>query len=336
MKDIEITKETKKGQNFTIAVICPSCGSGISFVEGYTRVTCSHCGLSHIVVGSGGLKNFYIPKMVERSQAIGAVKKLVKTKTTDEKNRMSVRFIDAKLVYVPFYKVKIRGGGWYIGEKPGKTLPGGMQTEDGEVIVPRISREKVTGSFFKELGYFTPALNITELGMFGVSTQSSTLELHIFDSDLISPKWMVFDAIKDSRAASREAWAMLVSSAKPTEFVLKYFEADKISEDLSLIYYPLWVVRLLYSGEAVRVVVDGIRGNIKKARLPRRSRTNIVPGILILSVLAYFLTIFPMITMLVFLLLITAPLFLGQKRLFMSSLNRFFIRPWEEEEIVIG
>jgi hypothetical protein len=249
---------------------------------------------------------------------------------------MSVRLIDAKLVYVPFYKVKVKGGGWYIGEKPQKTLPGAMQTEDGEVIVPKIPREKVTGSYSKEISYFTPALNISELGMFAVSTQSSTLELHIFNHDLISPKWMVFDAMKDFRVASREAWAALSSSARPTEFPLIYFDVGKISEDISQIFYPLWIVRLLYGDEAVRVVVDGIRGNIIKARLPRRKRTNIVPGILILSVLAYFLTIFPMITMLVFLFLISAPLILGKKKQFMSSLNRLFIRPWEEEEIVIG
>ena len=222
MKEPEITQEKKGNQNFTIAVICPSCGSGISFVEGNTKVTCGHCGLSHIVVGRGGLKKFYIPKRIERSQAIGAVKGLVRKKETDEGSRMSVRLIDAKLVYVPFYKVKVKGGGWYIGEKPAKILPGGMQTEDGEVIVPKIPREKVTGSYSKEISYFTPALNISELGMFAVSTQSSALELHIFNHDLISPKWMVFDAMKDSRVASREAWAALSSSARPTEFPLIY------------------------------------------------------------------------------------------------------------------
>lgn len=336
MKEPEIIQEEKKNQNFTIAVICPSCGSGISFIEGNTKVTCRHCGLSHIVVGRGGLKKFYIPKRIEREKAIGAVKKLVKKKETDEGVRMSVRLIDAKLVYVPFYKVKVKGGGWYIGEKPQKTLSGGVQAENGEIIVPKIPREKVTGSYSKEISYFTPALNITELGMFAVSTQSSALELHIFNHDLISPKWMVFDAVKDPKAASREARAALSSSARPTEFPLLYFEAKKISEDISQIFYPLWIVRFLYGGEAVRVVVDGIRGNIIKARLPSRKRTNIIPGILILSVLAFFLTLFPMITMLVFLLLISAPLILGKKRQFLSSLNRFFIRPWEEEEIVIG
>ncbi len=336
MKETEITEQGKKNRNFTIAVICPSCGSGISFIEGYTKVSCKHCGLSHIVVGSGGLKNFYIPKMIERPQAIGVVKNLVKKKETDEMARMVVRLIDAKLVYVPFYKVKIKGGGWYIGEKPAKVLSGGMQTEDGEVIIPKIPREKVTGCYSKEINYFTPALNVTELGMFGVSTQSSVLELHIFNPALISPKWMVFDAVKDPRAASREAWAALSSSARPTGFPLTYFEANKISEDLSQIYYPLWIVRFLYGSEAIRVVVDGIRGNIIKARLPKRKRTNIVPGILILSVFAFFLTLFPMISMLVFLFLITAPLILGKKKQFLSSLNRFFIRPWEEEEIVIG
>lgn len=326
-----------RGDAFTIAVICPSCGGSISFVEGSTKVLCDHCGLSHIVVGRGGLTSFYIPKKVKRPGAIEAVRGLLNSIDLDERQKKSIRLIASKLVYIPFFRIKMTGAGWYIGEKPGKVSEIGAQTtSDGSVIVPREPNKKVMDGFFKKTSYFTPALDISELGVFGISTKSSVLKLHIFDPDILNARGMIFDPVKEADMASREAWSVFIASSRPTGVTLYYYDVGGISEERSLIYYPLWIVRLLLDGEAIRIIVDGLGGNVIKARIPKKSRVNVVPGIVVLSFVSFLLTSFPMIAGLSLFLILMGILVSDRRGKFFSILYRLFIKPWSESEVVIG
>ncbi|MBN1883707.1 MAG: hypothetical protein JW885_16210 [Deltaproteobacteria bacterium] len=321
--------------SFTIAVTCPGCGSGIDFVEGATTVACAHCGMSHIISGTGGIKRFYIPRRASRSQAVASVKRLVEKSLADEGQRMAVRMIDAKLVYVPFFRVKLRGGGWYIAHET-KTAPKSVGVdENGQPIYVHPMKKKINNVFVKEGTYFSPAVDISDLGRFGISTKSSILKLHVLRDEDQKTRGMFFDPVKDPETAVREAWSMLVSAARPSDVTLDYFEAEKVSEELSQIYHPLWVVRFLMGDHAVRVVVDGVSGEIVRARIPIRSRVNLLPGVLIAGTTAFLIAVLKQFF--VPLLIVGAFIF------FMlpdrSGITRFFykhiVRPWDDGEVVI-
>jgi len=329
------SSDTSSVDSFTIAVQCPGCGSGIDFVEGATTVTCAHCGMSHIIFGAGGIKRFYIPRRASRSQAVASVKKLVAKSLADEGQRMAVRMIDAKLIYVPFFRVKMRGGGWYIAHETTSTPKSIGVDENGQPIYVHPVKKKTNGVFIKEGTYFSPAIDISDLGKFGISTRSSILKLHILKDEDQKTRGMFFDPVKEPEAAIREAWSMLVGAARPNSMTLDYFEAEKVSEELSQIYHPLWIVRFLLGDHAVRVVVDGISGEIVRARIPIRSRINLLPGVLIAGTAALLITVLKQF--LVPVLLVSAFIF------FMlpdrSKITRFFyrhiVRPWEDGEVVI-
>jgi len=322
---------------FTIAVICPSCGGSISFVEGSRKVVCSHCGLSHIVVGGGGLKRFYFPKMTRRADALKAVREFVKSKTKGEEEKRSVRLIDAKLVYVPVYRAKVKGGGLYIGEEGGEIISNEKVQDTGEVIIIRKPKKLVNGNTFKEISYFIPALDVTELGSFGISTKSSVLKLHFFEEELVSEKWMVFDSVGDPQMALEKAWGVLASSLKPQGFRINYFEVERISGEISQIHYPLYLVRFLLDGEAILAVVDGLGGNVIKARIPKKmKRFNPVPGVLILSLVAFILSLFPGIYILIPIALsVFAVLSVGTDK-FLLAIKRLFVSPTQREDYTVG
>jgi ribosomal protein S27E len=329
------SSSTSSVDGFTIAVHCPGCGSGIDFVEGVTTVACAHCGMSHIIFGTGGIKRFYIPRRASRSAAVASVKKLVEKSLADEGQRMAVRMIDAKLVYVPFFRVKLRGGGWYIAHETTAAPKSVGVDENGQPIYIHPVKKKTNGVFVKEGTYFSPAIDISDLGKFGISTKSSVLKLHILKDEDQKTRGMFFDPVKDPEAAVREAWSMLVGAARPTDVTLDYFEAEKISEELSQIYHPLWIVRFLLGEHAVRVVVDGVSGEIVRARIPIRSRVNLLPGVLISGTTAFLIAALKQFF--VPLLLLGAFIFfLLPDR---SRITRFFykhiVKPWDDGEVVI-
>jgi hypothetical protein len=339
---------TVNADGFTIAVLCPGCGSGIDFVEGTTTVTCAHCGMSHIIFGAGGIRRFFIPRKASRSVAVASVKKLVEKSLADEGQRMSVRLIDTKLIYVPFFRVKLRGGGWYIAHEISAPAKSVGVAEDGQPIYIHPTKKKTNGVFIKEGTYFSPAIDISDLGRFGISTRSSVLKLHILGDEDQKTRGMFFDPVKDSHAAAREAWAMLVSAARPHSLNIDYFEAEKISEELSQIYHPLWIVRFLMGDHAVRVVVDGISGEIVKARIPVRRKVNLLPGVLIAGISAFLIVFVTQFLLLVPKMMTIAILIMGAfiaayflfyvdttMSIVLNFINKYIIRPWDDGEVVI-
>jgi len=321
--------------SFTIAVQCPGCGSGIDFVEGTTTVTCAHCGTSHIIFGAGGIKRFFIPRKASRTQAVASVKKLVAKSLADEGQRMAVRLIDAKLVYVPFFRVKMRGGGWYIAHEAISTPQTVGVDENGQPITVHPVKKKINSVFVKEGTYFSPAIDISDLGRFGISTKSSVLKLHILNDEDQKTRGMFFDPVKEPEAAIQESWAMLVGAARPSGVDLDYFEAEKYSEELSQIYHPLWIVRFLLGDHAVRVVADAISGVIVKARIPMRSRVNLLPGVLIAGITALLIVLLKKFIVPVALVAAFIIFMLPDR----SRITRFFykhvVRPWDDGEVVI-
>jgi ribosomal protein S27E len=322
---------------FTIAVTCPSCGGAITFIEGRTKVVCKHCGLSYVVLGNEGLKRYYIPKMVRREEALRSLRKFVKSKIIDEERKRDVRLIDAKLAYVPVYRVKVKGGGVYIGMEEREVIYQKPAPETNEVIIVKKPKKFVNGTVLKQMSYFVPALDVSEFGVFGISTKSSVLKLHVFDEDLVSAKWMVFDPLEEPEIALEKAWAVLSSSLKPQGLNLLYFELQKVKEEISQIYYPLYLVRFLLDGVAIRAVVDGLGGDVIRARIPKKNvEFNPVPGVLVLSLVAFILTLFPGIyfAIPVFSIVVFLTIF-GINR-FLRTVNILFFPSTESEDYTVG
>lgn len=307
---------------FTVAVTCPSCGGSLAFVEGSTMVGCAHCGHSYIIVGDKGELRYWIPSRISKSRASGLVGDLL-GKTGDGR---IVHFVDSRLAYVPFFRVKVTGGGWYIGKGVGIDYLWRKYANQQSVVIPREVTKNVVEGFFREISFFTPAVDITELGLIGLWAKAAAIELLPLDADKI-PNGEVYTPLKESRAAAQEAWATLIASAKPARLPLDYFEAEKVSEQISQIHYPIWIVRLLLSGAPHRVVVDGLGGDILIAQVAKRSRAAVLPGVIILAVIAFLATTLPMLLVIVAVAALYH-IFTNGWSGFWSTITRYYIWPW--------
>jgi ribosomal protein S27AE len=328
----------REGSRFTIALICPSCGAGVSFNEGSTKVVCGHCGLSHMVTGEKGLLRYYIPNRKKGSEAAARVHRFLAETGMDKGSNGTPHFIDARLAYVPFFRVKVIGGGWYIGRIVGQVVKWTQTGAQEEIAVSNEVEKKVIEGFLKDLVYFTPAVDVSEMGLIGVWAKSMVLELVPFDREKAvsgSIEGEIYSAVKDHETACREAWATLSASARPAGMNLEYFEAEKIAEQITMIHYPVWIVRFLLGRAPRRIVVDGIGGDIIFAHMLKKRGVRAIPGILTLAAVALMVVTFPLVLVVPAVMLMMLTTFRGIDW-FLSALSRFFVYPWDREEVVIG
>ncbi len=322
--------QDQAGSFFTVALTCPSCGAAVSFAEGSTKVVCAHCGLSYMVVGKKGDLQYWIPGRLTKSESTRPVGEFLE-KTRDGR---AVHFVDSRLVYVPFFRVKIKGGGWYIGSGMGTDY---TWTETGDQQVVVISKEvkkNIVEGFFRDISFIVPAVDISELGLIGLWVKSMALELLPFDPDVIS-EGTVYSPLKAPQAAAQEAWATLVAAAKPAGMMVDYFEAEKVTEEISMIHYPLWIVRFLIDDAPRRMVVDGLSGDILNAHIPKKTTAATAPGIVTLALIALAATTLPILLVFPCLVALYCIVFKGWDW-FWGMIVRLFIFPWAGEEAPVG
>jgi hypothetical protein len=322
--------QERTGNPFTVALNCPSCGGSISFAEGSTRVVCAHCRLAHMVVGRKGELRYWIPARLEGAQAARRVGSLLE-KARDGR---TVHFVDSQLVYVPFFRVKVTGGGWYIGRAEGTAYTWTQTGNQQSVVTPRKVTRNIVEGFFRDISFFVPALDISELGLIGIWAKSTALELVPFDSDAISGG-IVYTPLKESKTAAEEAWATLIASVKPAQMAFDYFEADKVTEEISMIYYPVWIIRFLIDGAPRRTVVDGLGGDIKNIAVPAKVRVAAAPGVVTLAAITLLATTLPILLVIPCIAALYYIIFNGWSW-FWDTIVRLFFSPWRGQEEILG
>jgi hypothetical protein len=326
-----VVREEAAG-HFTVALACPSCGGGISFVEGSTRVICDHCGLAHMVVGNKGDLRYVIPNRVNGAAATARARETAGGLARREGT--ASQHIDSRLVYIPFFRVSVAGGGWYIGQADVVEYVWIESGDQQQVTVPRETKKKVMEGFFRELTYFTAAVDVSDFGLIGIWAKSLVPQLSPFDADTLE-EGLVCSPLKERDAAAREAWATVVAAARPAGLTIDYFEGEKMTEQIAVIYYPVWLVRFLVGDAPGRLAVDGIGGSVIYARVPRTDRLSVLPGVLTLGLVVFLATVFPFSLSFV----AVACLFLIVIKgwgWFWGKVLRLFVFPWKTEEVIIG
>jgi hypothetical protein len=291
-----------------------------------------------MVTGEKGLLRYHIPNRKKGSEVAARVRRFLAETRIDKGSDRTPHFIDAHLTYVPFFRIKVIGGGWYIGQTVGQVVEWSQTGMQEEIAISREAKKKVIEGFFKDLVYFTPAVDVSDMGLIGVWAKSMILEMVPFDWEKAiagAIKGEVYSATKNPDTASQEAWATLSASAKPAGMNLEYFEAEKVTEQIMMINYPVWSVRVLLGRLPRRIVVDGVGGDIIFAHMARKGGIRTTPGILTLAVVALIITTVPVMLLIPAFMLLVLTIFKGVNW-FISTLYRFFIYPWYGEEVAIG
>jgi hypothetical protein len=243
-------KDTLHGLN------CPRCGGVVPVPEGQIIVHCPYCDLRSFVKGERGLLRYQTPQRVAREQASQALRKFLtgNIAIAPAAARQS-KLSEAFLVYLPFWTVWARVGGWVFGEKR-------VGSGDDAHYEPREMR------VVQDMTWNSAACDVGEFGVQQVSTVESGLEP--FDPDRLHAAGMVFEPVgsfSEARQEAAEQFQAQVEKKSNLDRLAQVF-VRAVRRRYALVYHPLWVLRYAFRGRAFQVVVDGYSGEVLYGKAP--------------------------------------------------------------------
>lgn len=231
---------------------CPNCNGVVPVPEGVRVVTCPFCQMRSLVQGERGVQRFQIRNRIDRQRAMTAVTGFFSGMNKARDLKKSADIKEIFLIYLPYWRAHAFVAGWLFGRvKSGKD-----STKPVEVEV------------MDEMLWNDAAADVSEFGVQSVSAAKSDLEP--YDSEILHAEAMVFQPVESRDDALREAQShFLYRGRQKQRLNQKFFEKfHYLRQQLSLVYYPLWVARYEYRGRNYQVVVDGISAEVLYGKAP--------------------------------------------------------------------
>lgn len=231
---------------------CPNCSGVVPVPEGSRLVQCPFCQMTSLVQGERGVRRWQVRRRIDRTQALTLVKSFFTgiKKAQDLARQAEIR--DVFLIYLPYWRVQATVAGWMFGrEKSGKD-----STRPIEVEV------------MQEMHWNDAAVDVSEFGVHQVTLSKTDLEP--FDAEQLHSEAIVFDPAESATDALHEAEKHFVYRARRQRSLKQRFweKFHLLRSQLSIVYYPLWVVRYAYRQRRYQIVVDGVSGKVLYGKAP--------------------------------------------------------------------
>lgn len=247
-----------------IGLTCPNCGGTLDVASGLRVVFCEYCRTPLLVASEVGIRRFAVePQIgVDRARAV-AKQWLGKGMRKDPKLRKQARLAESLLCFLPFFRVQADCLGVALGtELRTRTVGSGKhrRTETYEVDVER----KIT----KRHDRTYPAVDVSEWGVHRVNLVGDPLVP--FDAGVLSRLGMVFEPTGSEQLVFQSALVQFRTATDPAAGLEKVrFEfLETLRERLSVIYYPVWVVRYHHRDRAYQILVDAEDASLAYGKAP--------------------------------------------------------------------
>lgn len=233
-------------------LLCPHCSGVVTVPEGARVLTCAHCLQPLFVQGEQGVRRWQVAATVDREQVFAVVDRFFGGMNMALTLRRQAEIKEAFLVYLPYWRVRATVAGWIFGWKKGD----------------KDTRYPVEVEVFEEMHWADAATDVSEFNVHRVAVAHE--DLAPYDGALLHAEAMVFKATESGDEAEAEA-VMYFAERSRRQARLRDISSDNVyalRKQLSLIYYPLWVVRYAYKKRNYQVIVDGRRKRVLYGRAP--------------------------------------------------------------------
>ena len=243
---------------------CPNCGGTLEVDAGLRVVVCPFCKTPLLAVSEIGVRRLAVQPQVDAEKARQIARGwLAKGVAKDPKLRSAARIGEAFLSFLPFYRVEADCVGFALGTEVRRRTTGSgksRRTRTYEVDVER----KVEESFDRTY----PALNVAEWGIQRVDLRGDPLVP--FDGDALGRLGMVFPPTGSEAKVREAALERFRQQADPTGGLrrVRFKFLQTLRERLTVIYYPLWVVRYRFRDRSYQVLVDAEDGSLAYGKAP--------------------------------------------------------------------
>ena len=243
---------------------CPNCGGSLEVAAGLRVVSCQYCGTPLLAMHEVGIRRYGIEPQIAASRARELARAwLGKGIAKDPRLKKEGRVREAFLCFLPFFRAQADCVGFALGTEERKRTVGSgknRRVQRYEVDVER----RVERSFDRTY----PALNVAEWGIRKVDLTGDPLVP--FDRELLDRQGMVFPVTGSERDVMRAAVEGFKKSADPGRGLkrVRFRFLETLRERLSVVYYPLWVVRYRFQDRSFHILVDGEDGSLAYGKAP--------------------------------------------------------------------
>ncbi|HEY3272903.1 MAG TPA: hypothetical protein VGJ92_04015 [Methanocella sp.] len=235
---------------------CPNCGGALSLKEGSHYTSCAYCTAMLAVEGDEGISKITFKDKITRVQAVEAVQHWWRGgfKARDLKTRGLIT--ESYPIYVPFWRLKARAAGWVCGYRTETHTD-----SKGNTHTKKVPLEKM---IVRDFDWSHVACDPGDIGIEHLRNFEGEAVLHDEGSiPTFEATTSRTDAIADG---SQQVMSEAVSYAGvPT---VTFQDVHVFPKDLSIVFYPIWVVRYTYSERMYFATVDGITGSVLSGRAP--------------------------------------------------------------------
>ena len=225
-------------------------------VEGEDTLVCPYCSSTLFVEGDEGVSTIAFKNRLNRQAAIDASKSWWSHGWKARDLKRVGKVTEVYPIYLPFWRASTRVAGWVCGYQERRHTD-----SKGRVRVERVPKEvMVLNDYqFSEIASDPGDLGVRSLRNFSGETGFA-------DFDMI-PTFEATTSRDDAVAkAKSDALSRGRSSARVPHVTMERLHV--FPRKLSMVYYPIWVVRYSYRDRMYMDTVDGVTGRVMSGRAP--------------------------------------------------------------------
>jgi hypothetical protein len=243
-------------ESLSVGMNCPSCGGALNIEEGESVVNCRYCDSMLFIEGDKGVQTVAFKNKMDPQRVMQAAESWWRKGWKARDLKKFGKVTELYPIYLPFWSTTTKVAGWVCGyeERRHSDSKGNTRTE-------RVPKEVMV---LQDVHYSQIACDPGDLGIHSLRNFSGERTLEDFN---MIPTFETTSSVDD---AVKLAEAEAVANARRSSGVphITFERIYAIPRKMSVLYYPIWVVRYSYRDRMYVVTVDGVTGQVLSGRAP--------------------------------------------------------------------
>lgn len=243
-------------EELSVGLSCPSCGGALKVEEGEQVLNCQYCDSTLYIEGDKGVQTVAFKNRLNAEGVMSAAEAWWRKGLKARDLKKVGKVTEVYAIYLPFWSTVTKVAGWVCGYEE-RT----RQDSKGNSYREKIPKEVMV---LQDYRYSEIACDPGDLGIRSLSNFSGEKSLEDF---LMIPTFETTTSVDDAR---KRAEAEAIELARRSAGVphVTFERIFTVPRNMSVIYYPIWVVRYSYRERMYVITVDGVTGQVLSGRAP--------------------------------------------------------------------
>lgn len=229
----------------TVNTSCPTCGAPLDFSEGSNAVHCGYCSSNLLVTGHRQILSYVISPLLDAKQAGSLVLQ------THREQEMPSRVIKPHLFFVPYYHVTGHSLRWQNGAQTPPSLASRL-AEYEDALGPLKVQQVTFNDRYVDRNFI--ACDVQNACPFSLGVRPAVMRLELFRREDLLTQGKIVPLTMPHKGAVRQGLKAVDKQS------ILYRQV--VGLNLSVIYFPYWMVEIEQDGLSSLTNVDAVAGSV--------------------------------------------------------------------------